>query len=276
MLTFGERALLYALGREVEPGSAIVDAGCFLGGSTVCLALGASERLREPAAVVHSYDLFEVDYSAVTFYPGFVGDRTIGADLRPAFESVVGDLLGYVEVHAGDLLGHHWHGQPIDVLFVDVAKTWELNDHVMHEFFRSLVAGRSVVVQQDYIHEWLPWVHIGMQLLADNFDRVKVVPASPSVVFGCTRAIRQSDLPDHIRDIPEPRLEALFDEAVTPYEGEERAILECARAVMLAEFHGSDRAVAHLDRLSGAVEAPTERFTTAWGQVRGWAAGLPR
>lgn len=223
------------------------------------------------------HDLFEVDYSASTHYAEFIGGRPIGADLRPVFESVVGaDLLPYVDVHAGDLLGHRWVGEPIDVLFVDVAKTWELNDHVMHEFLPSLVPGRSVVVQQDYVHEWLPWVHITMELLARHFERLEVIPGSPSVVYGCIRSVNASDLPRHVRDIPEGRLEELFDQAVAPYGGEDRAILECARAVMLAEFHGSDRALAHLDEVAAAFTTPTTRFTAVWGQVRGWAAGLPQ
>jgi SAM-dependent methyltransferase len=277
MLTYGERALLYSLGREVRLGTSIVDAGCFLGGSTAALALGAAKALPEPRALIHSYDLFLVDHSARMHYGALIGDREIGADLRPVFDAVVGDdLLRYVEVHPGDLLAQRWGGGPIDVLFVDVAKTWDLSDHVAHEFFPALVPGRSVVVQQDYIHEWLPWIHITMQLLDRSFTRVAVVPGSPSVVYLCTRAVKAADLPRHLRDLPEARLEQLFDDAIAPYAGEDRSILECARAVMLADFHGGDRAVAHLDALKARTEAPTARFETVWGQVRGWAAALPR
>jgi hypothetical protein len=277
MLTYGERALLYSLGRELSSGASIVDAGCFLGGSTAALALGVSEVLAEPQPVIHSYDLFLVDHSARTHYSALIGDREIGADLRPVFETVVGaDLIGYVEVHAGDLLAQRWGGEPIDVLFVDVAKTWELSDHVAHEFFPALIPGRSVVVQQDYVHEWLPWVHITMQLLDGCFERVAVVSGSPSVVFRCTRAIKPSDLPVRLRDLPDARLERLFDAAVAPYDGEDRSILECARAVLLVDLHGADQAVAHLDRLAARTDSPTARFETVWGQVRGWAAALPR
>jgi len=276
MLTFSERALLYSLGRGLAPGAAIVDAGCFLGGSTVSFALGVSEQLVQPRPVIHSYDLFLVDHSASTHYAALIGDRPIGSDLRPVFEQVVGaDLLPYVEVHGGDLTSHRWSGEPIDVLFVDVAKTWELNDHVMHEFFPALVPGRSVVVQQDYVHEWLPWIHITMQLLDSCFERIEVIQGSPSVVYGCTRQVKSSQLPEHLRDLPERRLEELFDQAVAPYGGDERAIIECARAVMLAEFYGGDRAVAHLDDLAARTQAPTVRFQIVWGQVRDWAADLP-
>jgi hypothetical protein len=277
MLTYGERALLYSLGREVRPGTSIVDAGCFLGGSTASLALGVSEAHPEPRAAIHSYDLFVLDHSARTHYGSLIGDREVGADLRPVFDSVVGeDLLRYVEVHAGDILSQRWGGDPVDVLFVDVAKTWDLNDHVAHEFFPALAAGRSVVVQQDYLHEWLPWIHITMQLLDHCFERIAVVTGSTSVVYLCTRAVTARELPEHLRDLPDARLERLFADAVAPYAGEDRSILECARAVLFAELHGGDRAVAHLDELATRTESPTPRFETVWGQVRGWAAALPR
>jgi hypothetical protein len=277
MLTYGERALLYSLGRGVAPGASLVDAGCFLGGSTASLALGCAERESEPRRLIHSYDLFRVDHSARTHYGGLIGDLEIGADLRPVFEAVVGDdLLPYVEVHAGDLLEQRWGGQPIDVLFVDVAKTWDLSDHVAHEFFPALVPGRSIVVQQDYIHEWLPWIHITMQLLEDCFERIAVVSGSPSVVYRCTRAVNPAELPRHLRDLPDARLEELFNRAVLPYGGEERSILECARAVMLADFYGAERAVTHLDELAARTRAPTARFETVWAQVRNWAVALPR
>jgi hypothetical protein len=276
MLTYDERALLYALGRDLAPGARIVDAGCFLGGSTAALALGASERVGQPARVIHSYDLFLVDHSAATHYPELIGDRRLGDDLRPVFEEVVGpDLLEYVETHPGDLLAQRWGGDPVDVLFVDVAKTWELNDHVAHEFFPALVPGRSIVVQQDYVHEWLPWIHITMQLLDRFFERIAVLEGSPSVVFGCTRAIKPRDLPGRLRDLSDDRLEELFERAVRAYAGEDRSILECARAVLLSELQGRDPAVAHLDALRERTADPTPRFETVWRQVRDWAVALP-
>jgi hypothetical protein len=276
MLTPRERGLLYSLGRTAPPETQIVDAGCFLGGSTVPLALGASERLQEPCRLVHSYDLFRVDYAARMHHPGLVGRLEDGHDLRPLFEEIVGDqLMRYVEVHAGDLMDQHWSGEPVGVLFVDVAKNWGLADQIVHQFFPALVPGRSVVVQQDYIHEWLPWIHITMQLLERCFERAAVVPRSPSVVFRCTRAVATADLPHHLRDIPDGRLEQLFDQAIAPYRGEQRSILDCARAVLLADLHGADRAVAYLDELAARVRAPSKRFEIAWGDVRSWAASLP-
>ena len=185
------------------------------------------------------------------------------------------DLLRYVQVHKGDLLDIQWDGgAPIDVLFVDVAKSWALNDHVMSEFFPSLVAGRSFVIQQDYVHEWLPWIHIAMELLADHFERVDEVPGSPSVAFACTRRVRPRDLPAELRDLPAPRLEELFDRAARQYEGEDRLILECARAVLLFDLHGRERAIAHLESL-GDPGAGGSRIAAIHPVVLGWAREAP-
>jgi hypothetical protein len=276
MLTLEERALLHQLGMQLSPGSLIVDAGCFLGGSTASLALGASRVLPEAAPVVHSYDLFLVDHSASTNYGDLIEGRPLGADLLPVFEHVVGpDLLPYVEVHKGDLLDARWDaGAPIEVLFVDVAKTWGLNDHVMREFFPSLVPGRSIVVQQDYVHEWLPWIHIAMELLADHFELIEEVPGSPSVVFACTRPVRPRDLPTALRDLPPGRLEELFDRAVGRFEGEDRLILECARAVLLSDLYGRERAIAHLECI-GESEASGPRIDAIYPVVLSWAREAP-
>jgi hypothetical protein len=276
MLTPLERGLLYSLGRNVAPGTTIVDAGSFLGGSTVSLALGASEKLPEPRRLIHAYDLFRVDYAARLHHPGLVGDREDGEDLRPLFEAVVGpDLLRYVEVHAGDLMSHRWGDEPIGVLFVDVAKSWDLSDHIAREFFPALVPGESVVVQQDYIHEWLPWIHITMQLVAPCFERTAVIPRSSSVVFRCTGEVTPDDLPPSLRELPADHLVALFDQAIQPYQGEERAILECARAVLLGDLYGGDRALAHLDELAERTRRASDRFVIASGEVRSWAGALP-
>ena len=40
-----------------------------------------------------------------------------------------------------------------EVLFIDLAKDWSINDHVARLFFPSLIPGQSVVIQQDYVHE---------------------------------------------------------------------------------------------------------------------------
>ena len=47
-------------------------------------------------------------------------------------------------------------------------------------------AGRRVLVQQDYVHGMLPWMHITMELLADAVEHLVDVSASRGyAVTGC-------------------------------------------------------------------------------------------
>jgi hypothetical protein len=47
------------------------------------------------------------------------------------------------------VIEHRWTGGPICILFLDLPKSWKINDAVMRDFFGELQPG-SVIVQQDY------------------------------------------------------------------------------------------------------------------------------
>lgn len=172
-----ERRCFYWLARNCLTGQGnIVDAGSFVGASTFCFAAGAAEAgLREfrGGPILHAYDYF----SAVDSY---VVDR-IRKDFRPiekgesyldVFETQMGKYLPLAEAHPGDFLAQRWNGNPIELLFIDIAKTASLNSHVIGEFFPHLVPGKSIVVHQDYFHCWHPYIHIGMEYFSDEFELV--------------------------------------------------------------------------------------------------------
>ena len=170
MLGTDERALLYVLARDhVRGDGAIIDAGCFLGGSTIALASGLAENPRGGGSrPIQTYDLFTLEQTYIDSYPGLVGDIPAGESMRPRFEELLGPLLEYVAVNEGDICRRRWTGEPIEVLFIDICKSWAINDHVTREFFPALIPGHSVVIQQDLVHEWLPYLHITMGLFADH------------------------------------------------------------------------------------------------------------
>jgi len=58
---------------------------------------------------------------------------------------------------------------PIEIMFLDLAKSWELNQHVISNYFPALVPGISTLVQQDYVHFNEYWVPITMEYFADEF-----------------------------------------------------------------------------------------------------------
>ena len=54
--------------------------------------------------------------------------------------------------------------RPIALLFVDLSKTLEINDHILKAFFGALVPG-SLVVQQDFLFFRNPWLYPTMHRL---------------------------------------------------------------------------------------------------------------
>ncbi|MGB9377123.1 MAG: hypothetical protein WCB04_06370 [Mycobacteriales bacterium] len=247
MLSVEERQLLYVLARDYAIGAgAMIDAGCFIGGSTAALAAGVEENPR--ASAIHSYDLFRLDGAYKEAYPGLVEDIEVGESMLPRFEELLGSRLDHVVVHEGDICRGRWAGDPIEVLFIDICKTWAINDHVVGEFFPALVPGRSVVIQQDLIHEWLPFLTITMGLFRDSFELIGVA-APCSAIYLNTRAIPRSAIPNRLDELSVDRKVELFDRGCAPFTGEDRAVIECARAVLLVNIGRPQEAAAHLESI---------------------------
>jgi len=167
-----ERRALHWIAREWTGDGAIVDAGSYLGASAFCLAAGvAASGRRARGPVIHAYDRFRADdeyvAEAITraARPTARGDSYL--DLFHAQTARHAELIRAIP---GDFLEARWTGGDIDVLFVDIAKTPELNAHLVGEFFPALVPGRSLLVQQDWYHCWHPHIHVTMEYLADEFE----------------------------------------------------------------------------------------------------------
>jgi hypothetical protein len=273
MLSYEERELLYVLARDYARGDgAIIDAGCFLGGSTIALAAGRAENRRaRRGRPIETYDLFELDGSYKHSYPGLVADIGVGESMLPRFEEVLGPLLEHVAVHAGDICRDPWDGGPVEVLFIDICKSWEINDHVVGEYFPALIPGRSVVIQQDLIHEWLPYLTITMGLFADAFELVDAVPWC-SAVYLSTRAIGAEEIPRRLNDLSAERKLELFDRGAAPFTGEYRGVIEVSRAVLLLNVGRPAEAAAHLEALR-AEHPDSERILHVAGEVGRWLAG---
>jgi hypothetical protein len=249
MLSVAERRLLFWLGAEHARGDgAIVDAGCFVGGSTVALAEGLRVNPRASHARVDAFDRFTVDDFMATAYLAGHGLRA-GDSFRPVFDANTAAVRDLVVVHEGDLAEADWDGRPIDVLFVDLAKTWEVNDVVIRRFFGWLEPNRSIVVQQDMAHALCPWLAITMELLADHFELLGYVEHN-SVVYRCRAPIPPGAVPHPLRTLPDDRKLALLERAIGRFEGVPNALLCCARAILLNELGDVDGARRELARVS--------------------------
>jgi len=211
MLSAQELNLLYSLARHSYTGRGeIVDGGAFLGGSTLALACGLRDNAQvdDKSFRIHSYDYFVADHFVAQFIPGFPE----GQSTRPYFDGVIAPVASHVAVHEGDLTTFPWPAQrAIEILFIDVAKSWETNDFLLHQFFPRLEVG-SFVIQQDYHWPHTPWISITMELLKDSFTHLESMPWATSF-YRCERSIDPATLPARLRDLGAPMLRRLADQA---------------------------------------------------------------
>jgi hypothetical protein len=244
MLSTRELGLLYWLGRDYWSGAGrIIDAGCFLGGSTVAFASGVRDSSREhatPPIVV--YDQFRVEqYSVDGGFFKDAPDLAVDDDFSPLFERNVQRVRGLLDVRPGDILQQRWDGTPIEILFLDVLKTWAINDYVVREFWPTLIPERAIVVHQDYQYGGYPWLAITMELLHDYFERLDDMPWA-TVVFRLLGPLPDLRMMTLSRDLPLADKLVLMDRALdreTQAGGE--AMLRLSRALLL-KYLGRPRA----------------------------------
>lgn len=195
MLGPEERRCLFWIARDFfKERGAIVDAGAFIGASAFCFASGLSNSSHRGSRVIHSFDYFRAidDYVA----------QSLSTDLRPTaptedyldiFEWQTAKYREMIAVYAGDFNLHQWSGAPIEVLFIDIAKTQQLNSHLVRQMFPCLIPN-GLVIHQDYFHCWHPYIHITMEILRDHFEVVDPFVAWQSRVFRYSGGLSQSDL----------------------------------------------------------------------------------
>jgi hypothetical protein len=247
MITPDERCYLQWLVEERYTGAgAIVDAGPLLGGSTVAMAEGLRRNVRvpEPGKIgcIHSYDLFE-------YYPYmrglFAGEpaKTPGDDLLPLFMAHTEPWRPFIQVYPGDVQRFAWNGGPIEILFIDLAKSWTLQAHLLREFFPHLIPGVSIVVQQDYFFNGCPWIHVVMEQLADYLTPVHL-PDGPTLGFTFDKAIPADLLAiDYEHELSASDKRRLMERAVNRFAGAKRLVAMTAQATSLLSLDDVDGAV---------------------------------
>jgi hypothetical protein len=245
MLSKAERRLLYSLARDyAKDDAAIVDAGCFLGGSSAALLAGIRDRPTTwSGPPVTSYDLFRVEAFTV---PKFFRDQPVqvGESFRPRYDAHVARFDVPHVVHEGDITEIGWDGGPIDVLFLDVLKSWQINDAVLRDFFPSLVPGRSVIVHQDYGWGDTPWIPITVELMRDSLTLVDWLEWG-SHVFLVEQELPADVIENGVSGLDFDKKLTLIEEATARAEGWVQGMLEVSHAVLVAE-RDVDRALAEL------------------------------
>lgn len=180
MLTDEERQYLLWLTKETYSGwGAIVDLGPWLGSSSCALAEGLKQA--GSRAKVHSLDRFVWCRDYMESY--LPADLPEGSDFLPLFIRETATWKRWIEPRKIDLLDFVWSEGPIEILFVDAAKDWQLLNAIFAGFGGSLVPGRSRVVLQDFRLPEAHWLPLVFDSRPDVWRQIEAVDDGTTVTF---------------------------------------------------------------------------------------------
>jgi hypothetical protein len=235
MLTAYELALLHAVAKHWYTGEGeIIDGGPLLGLSTYALARGliSNALVTQRHRRIYSFDLF-LDFDMGWYVEGY-GSGT--GSVFDKFLEINRDHLESISISPGDLIRMRWDKKPIEVLFIDIAKTWNLNTWVLQNWFAALIPGRSLVLQQDYIYFHQYWISLTMAWLREYFERCEEVFGATVVFLNCA-PIPPEKLNAPLADLPLTEKARLLHQAIEDSSPSAREVLKCGLAYCMLE-HG--------------------------------------
>lgn len=144
--------LLQEAARRAPGGTAVVEAGSWLGAGTAQLALGIRDRKR-PDVTLHCFDRWRASPDEVA------AAARAGLRLRP-FEDTLPHVRRTLEpfgvpirFHQGDLEHARWDGGAISVYVDDASKQRPLFCHALATFAPSWIPGETTIFLMDF-HYW--------------------------------------------------------------------------------------------------------------------------
>lgn len=267
MMGADEALYLYWLARTRYRGDgAIVDGGPLLGGSTMALARGLTENeaVADKAGRIHSYDLFEYSPYLKRVFRGRP-EPAVGSSFLAEFERHVAPWRALVNVYPGDITARRWSGDPIEILFIDVAKTWDIQRHLLREFFPALIPGRAIVVQQDYFFVSCYWIHLVMEALSDYF-RISAMADVSTLAFDLVAPIPAHLLQVDYETLSKEEAVKLMDRSLARFTGRKRLIAETAKVSLLLAYRDRRAAARTLDAIRQA-DAFDDRVAIDWDKA---------
>ena len=178
MTSLPERMHLYQYASNEYLGEGeIVDLGCWLGSSTISLAIGLqnNNRVNIKENRIHAYDIFEW-MLGMDKHPSVVGTSMEGK--YKAGDSFLDEYMKRIEpwktsidVNQSDLTKTSWsYDKNIDYLFIDAMKSWSLANNIIKGFFPALISGKSLIHHNDWINTLQYEIHLLMYRMRDYFE----------------------------------------------------------------------------------------------------------
>ena len=186
MLTREEMHMLAWIAQFSPLNGAIIDLGAFLGGSTISLSYGLAQAKKIDK--VYSYDKWIIDeINKFRFLYKKGHGFYAGSDAFPVFKKFTNIYEDYIISYKGNILDQNWHNQSISILFIDLSKTLDINDHIIKVFFEYLVPG-SIIIQQNFLFFRNPWLYPTMYKL-NKYVELLSYTEDNSVIFGVNEKI---------------------------------------------------------------------------------------
>ena len=230
---------------------AIVDLGCFVGSTTICLAQGLSANRAAKTGKIHAYDHFLWEDWMQHWWEakGLPAPELEADSFLPEFLKQTSPWKDQIIVHSEDLAVSRWDNGPIEFLLVDVMKSSDLAESIARNFFTFLVPGKSYVAHQDFAHSWTSWIHLLQFRLRDSFAVAADIPGAATVVFRYRKQFCQEAVGDlSMTSVAAEEIEAAFDYSLRVVSDSKKPNVVAAKA--MAYLHRGD-----LDRAREVVEA---------------------
>lgn len=198
----------------------VVEIGPWLGGSTLCLAHGM-QASGHSAHKLHAFDNFVWrDFMARfaplpiaagdSFEPFFLknvaahGERVVSHTLTLPDESIPGDSQA-TEVRGAQAPAVAEFGwdtrEPIEILFVDGAKSWRGMRWLLRCVVPALLPGKTLLVCQDFKHWGSSWVPLMMARIEQQLELVHVVRRGSTATFRLREAIPSTSIDALVDDV---------------------------------------------------------------------------
>ena len=220
------RLLKWFTRTQYRGAGAVVELGCWLGGSTGVLVEGlrANPRAEVRAQRVQTYDAFLWHEIYDRYNLGLT--HRPGESFQADFERHVKPWRDRVDVHGGNVTSAHWPGGSIEILFVDVMKDMATARAVALTFFPHLVPDRSYLIHQDFKNHFEFWIHLMMYRLREHFVPVLNVADGATLVYQPVAIPARADLESacDFNHVGEDEVDAAFDHSETIIAGSTPAL----------------------------------------------------
>lgn len=250
MLRAPEKQYLYWLMRDQFEGrGAVLDLGPLTGGSTVCLAGGLIDNKAVPDSSkpkVESYDLFYYDGTW-----GNLAHRGIhkGDNFFEIFKENIVKVAGQVTPIEGDITQIKSYDAPIEVLFVDLAKSEALMCHVMKTFFPKVLVGTGIVIHQDYKFVGMAYLKAFQQVFTEYFELLPYPADVPTVAFRLVKPLPDDFCAqvDQLMALPYERRVELLAAARDQFSGSEWHIMNSSLVMYQCSAQAFDDATRNIE-----------------------------